>query len=184
MITVDNEIDFLSNVFDFIHEFTGISEDVIFRGYQNKMVLPDDDEFCIFTPINRIRVGTNKRSFNAIGVPDTENGTERETQGVSIDVQIDFWGENASRYAQAIQTAAGSLMANDFFKKNGQAMALLSADNPRNLTAIDETQQYNARWSITCRFLIETSISKSEAWFEDVTFVAIKNVDVYFPPND
>lgn len=178
------EVDFMAGVFDFIVEFTEIDENVVFRGFQSQMVLPDDDEFCIFTPINRSRIGTNKRDFNAIGVPDDENGIEAETQGVAIDVQIDFYGENADRMAQAIDTAAHSLMANKFFRRNGYDVRCLYSTSPQNLTGIDETNQYAIRWSVTATFLIESAISEDLPWFEDITLANIKNVDVYFPPNN
>ncbi len=177
------EVDFMSAVYDFIVNFTGIDEAVVFRGYQSQMSLPDDDEFCIYTPINRSRVGTNLRDFTAAGVPDDENGTEKETQGVSIDMQIDFYGENADRYAQAIDTAAHSLFANKYFENNGHAIRCLYSDSPRNLTGIDETNQYAIRWSVTVTFMIESAIAESLPWFEDITMAAVKNVDVYFPPN-
>lgn len=178
------EIDFMAAVFDFIVEFTGIGEAVVMRGYQSHMVPPDDDEFCIFTPINRTRRGTNIRDFTAVGVPDDENGTEKETQGVEIDVQIDFYGENADRYAQAIDTAAHSIFTNSYFRNNGHDIRCLTSDSPRNLTGIDETETYATRWSVTVTFIIESAISADLPWFEDITVKAVKNVDVYFPPNE
>ena len=67
-----SEADILSEVYDLLaYICDGVT---IIRGNQSREVLPSDDDFIIYTPLYKKRVGTNINSFNAKGVSDISNG--------------------------------------------------------------------------------------------------------------
>ena len=178
------EADFLTALHGYIAAVTGLDGGRIFRGNQSRMVLPKSGAYCIYTPIIRQRRGTNCYDFNAAGLPDDKNGADTITALVLVDVQADFYDENAAQNAQMLEIASRSYMGTNYFKASGVDVRVCTAENPRNLTGIDESNQYEERWSVTITTEINAAIVNSLPWFEDVTYKAFKNVDVYFPPTE
>lgn len=181
-MTLLTEVDFETWLSRFIRHVTGMDEAAVFRGNQSRMVLPPTNEYCIYTPLYRSRIGTNVYSFDGAEVPDAENAPETYTESVDTTVQIDFYGPNASRYAQGMETAARADIANRYFRQNEVDLRVLYSTAPRNLTGLDASQQYVSRWSVDLHVQFDTAISEGVPWFEDVSFSAIKEVDTSFPP--
>ena len=102
---------------------------------------------------------------------------------VLVDVQVDFYADYAAQNAQMLEIASRSYMGTNYFKAAGVDVRVCTAQNPRNLTGIDASNQYEERWSVTITAEINSEIAQKLPWFEDVTLKAIKNVDVYFPPS-
>lgn len=178
------EADFMLALHGYISHVTGLDGIRIFRGNQSRMVLPKSGAYCIYTPIIRQRRGTNVYAFDAEGLPDNENGVDTMTALILIDVQVDFYADNASANAQALEIASRSYIGTDYFKGEGVDVRVVTAQNPRNLTGIDASNQYEERWSVTITAEINAGTTQLLPWFEDFTFQAIKNVDVYFPPTE
>ena len=178
------EADFMLALHGYIAHVTGLDGIRIFRGTQSRMVLPKSGAYCIYTPIIRQRCGTNVYSFDAEGLPDNENGVDTITALILIDVQVDFYADNASANAQALEIASRSYIGTDYFKGEGVDVRVVTAQSPRNLTGIDASNQYEERWSVTITTEINSAYTELLPWFEDVTFNAFKNVDVYFPPTE
>lgn len=173
------EADFMTALHGYIAEITGMDGERIFRGYQSRMVLPKSGDYCIYTPILRNRRGTNVYNFDAAGMPDDENGVDTISALVLIDVQCDFYGSSAMLDAQAVEMASRSYLGTDFFR--GQDVHVVSSEPPRNLTGVDQSNQYEERWSVTITVEVNSTIENSLPWFEDAS-VNIVNVDVAFPP--
>ena len=193
------EADFMLALHGYIANVTGLDGIRIFRGNQSRMVLPKSGAYCIYTPIIRQRRGTNVYAFDAEGLPDNENGVDTMTALILIDVQVDFYADNASANAQALEIASRSYIGTDYFKGEGVDVRVVSAQNPRNLTGIDASNQYEERWSVTITTEVNSSITANLPWFEDVYFRrqtgttpsgepiysdGIVNVDAEFPPTD
>lgn len=178
------EADFMLALHGYIVAVTGLDGGVVFRGNQSRMVLPKKGAYCIYTPIIRQRRGTNLYNFDAEGLPDDKNGTDSLTALVLVDVQVDFYADNASQNAQALEIASRSYIGTDYFKGEGVDVRVVTAQSPRNLTGIDASNQYEERWSVTITTEINSAYTELLPWFEDVTFNAFKNVDVYFPPTE
>ena len=178
------EADFMAALHGYIVAVTGLDGGVVFRGNQSRMVLPKKGAYCIYTPIIRQRRGTNLYNFDAAGLPDDENGTDSLTALVLVDVQVDFFADNASQNAQALEISSRSYIGTDYFKGEGVDVRVVTAQNPRNLTGIDASNQYEERWSVTITAEINSALIQKLPWFEDVTMKALKNVDVYFPPTE
>lgn len=178
------EADFMLALHGYIVAVTGLDGARVFRGNQSRMVLPKSGAYCIYTPIIRQRRGTNVYAFDATNKPDDENGVDTMTALILVDVQVDFYADSASQNAQALEIASRSYIGTDYFKGEGVDVRVCTAQSPRNLTGIDASNQYEERWSVTITAEINAGITQNLPWFEDFTFQAIKNVDVYFPPTE
>jgi hypothetical protein len=117
-------------------------------------------------------------------LPDDKNGTDSLTALVLVDVQVDCYADGAAQNSQMLEIASRSYMGTNYFKAAGVDVRVCTAQNPRNLTGIDASNQYEARWSVTITVEINSALIQKLPWFEDVTLQALKNVDVYFPPTD
>ena len=178
------EADFMTALHGYIVAVTGLDGGVVFRGNQSRMVLPKSGAYCIYTPIIRQRRGTNLYSFDAEGLPDDKNGTDSLTALILVDVQVDFYADYAAQNAQMLEIASRSYMGTNYFKASGVDVRVCTAQNPRNLTGIDASNQYEERWSVTITVEINSALVQNLPWFEDVTWKQFKNVDVYFPPTE
>ena len=180
------EADFMAALHGYISSVTGLEEKRIFRGQQSRMVLPKSGAYCIYTPIIRRRRGTNAYLFNAIGKLDNKNGDDAITALVLVDVQVDFYADDSAQYAQALEMASRSYMGTDYFKRRQKPLdvRVVTAENPRNLTGIDQSNQYEQRWSVTITAEINAVLTNDLPWFEDVTFEKFVNVDAEFPPTE
>ena len=193
------EADFMLALHGYISHVTGLDGIRIFRGNQSRMVLPKSGAYCIYTPIIRQRRGTNVYAFDAEGLPDNENGVDTMTALILIDVQVDFYADNASQNAQALEIASRSYIGTDYFKGEGVDVRVVTAQSPRNLTGIDASNQYEERWSVTITTEVNWSITANLPWFEDVYFRrqtgttpsgehiysdGIINVDAEYPPTE
>ena len=178
------EADFMAALHGYIVAVTGLDGGVVFRGNQSRMVLPKKGAYCIYTPIIRQRRGTNVYDFDAEGLPDDKNGTDSLTSLVLVDVQVDFYADYAAQNAQMLEIASRSYMGTNYFKAAGVDVRVCTAQNPRNLTGIDASNQYEERWSVTITAEINSALVNSLPWFEDVTFEKIVNVDTEFPPTE
>ena len=179
-----SEADFMSALHGYIAEVTGLDSGRIFQGNQSRIILPKTGEYCVYTPIIRRRRGTNVYNFDAAGVDDDTNGTDTMTALILIDVQVDFYDENAMIHAQALEIASKSYFGTDYFKQKNLDVRVCSAENPRNLTGIDASNQFEARWSVTITAEVNSQLSQGLPWFEDVNLQVFKNVDVSFPPTE
>ena len=191
------EADFMAALHGYIVAVTGLDGGVVFRGNQSRMVLPKKGAYCIYTPIIRQRRGTNVYDFDAEGLPDDKNGTDSLTALVLVDVQVDFYADYAAQNAQMLEIASRSYMGTNYFKAAGVDVRVCTAQNPRNLTGIDASNQYEERWSVTITTEINCGITQNLPWFEDVYFRhripgteppeytdGIINVDAEYPPTE
>ena len=190
------EADFMLALHGFISSVTGLDATRIFRGNQSRMVLPKKGAYCIYTPIIRQRRGTNVYSFDAVGKPDDKNGVDSISTLVLVNVQVDFYADNAAQNAQALEIASRSYIGTDYFKQleTPVNVRVCTAENPRNLTGIDQSDQYEERWSVMITTEINAGITHELPWFEDVHFRrklpdgtytdGFVNVDTEFPPTE
>ena len=191
------EADFMAALHGYSVAVTGLDGARVFRGNQSRMVLPKNGAYCIYTPIIRQRRGTNCYDFDAEGLPDNENGVDSISALVLVDVQVDFYADYAAQNAQMLEIASRSYMGTNYFKASGVDVRVCTAQNPRNLTGIDASNQYEERWSVTITTEINCGITQNLPWFEDVQIRrvipgtnppeytdGIINVDAEFPPTE
>lgn len=175
-----NVPDYMTDMFDLITYVTGLTN--IIWGNQSREVLPEDDDFCIYTPITQQRVGSNLYKLDAAGVADTLNAPCTDSKLLQINIQLDFYGESAFKYADGFETFCRSLRCNEWLTQTGKDIRVLYSSAPIDATLVDDTQQYVNRWTTTVSIVVTTGFTEDIPWFEDVTVEAVKDVDVYFKP--
>ena len=189
-----DEPDVYRAVYDFIAAY-GLPEMLpapktgrIFRGWSNRMTLPQDNEYAVMSIISHTRRGTNIETFDASQAAIDEDGVITTSELVLCDVQIDFCSDPhsgrdyARRRAQAIETAARSSLAPQFFAQYN--MSCLYADNARDMSFVGDARQYVSRWMTTVHLSFVTAVSAELPWFDAVNLKRLENVDVHHPPTN
>ena len=160
------EADIMSEVYDFL---THVCENVpTIRGNQSREALPQDDDFIIYTPLYKRRVGTNVHTFNAVGVPDKSNGDFNDTALFMTDIQVDCFGENAMEYATKINLFAHSIVCRDWLVSQNLNIRVCNCTDPQQIDFIDDTRQYCSRYMLTLSICHGAGVTAKTPWFEDV----------------
>ena len=165
------EADYMTALHGYISKVTGLDGTRIFRGNQARMVLPKKGPYCVYTPLYRKRVGWNFYAFDASECDDDTNGLDTITALVLVDVQVDFYMDDAAYNAQALEIASKSYYGTEYFRAEKVDVRVVSAENPRNLTDIDMSDQYVERWSLTITAEVNSAWTTDLPWFEDYTLV-------------
>lgn len=179
-------IDVYRAIYDFLTEYTApyLPKERFFRGAQSRMVIPKDNEFCIFHVINTSRIGTNVETFNASQAAEGEDGVSTIKVLYQTGIQVDYYSgdENTARQrAEALSAFCRSGVATLFLENYGVRCAF--SDDPRDMASIDETNQFIDRWSITMYVQHWSQIDLRIPWFDSVG-VGLKDVDVFYPPQE
>lgn len=175
-------IDVLSAVYDFVLQYAksdnvpAYREEQIIIAWQNSATLPaDTQEFCVISEINTVRHGTNEES----AVID-DSVTFYET--LEHIIQLDFYGVNpydTRVRANAIEMLAFSRVATAFFSAySDQYLTCLYADDVRNLTGLDETKTFIARYQVTLHLEERLNQAIQTDYFTNVN-LHLENVDVH-----
>lgn len=181
-VTPLDEADLYGAVYDFVLAFARpeLPPDAIYRGWRNRSALPAmSEEYAVISVLGHYRRGATVERFSA---PSAESDGELElTELVEADVQIDLCsnGDAARRRAQCLETAARSTAGCDFFAARG--VGCLYATDVRDISFEGDSNQFVRRCMTTLRLSFPTGVKVAQDWFAAVK-PALKNVDVYFPP--
>lgn len=183
-----------------LYYVTGNSQ--IFRGNQSREVLPEDNDYIVYTPITQKRIGTNIATLHAEDVKPTDDAPEQNSKLLQIDLQVDCYGDKSFAYAEGLETFAGSGRCNDWLTQNGAGIRVLYASDPMDGTLVDDTQQYVTRWIVTLSICLTVSNTDSIPWIEEVEVNVVPkaedspvppieqvgakmvNIDVVYPPKE
>lgn len=160
------EADIMSEVYDLLAHVCDTNQ--IIRGNQSREALPSDDDFIIYTPLYKKRVGTNIHTFEAVDVPDDESGDFSDTALFMTDIQVDCFGENAMEYATKINLFAHSIVCRDWLVSQKLNIRVCSCTDPQQIDFIDDTRQYCNRYMLTLSICHGAEITNKTPWFEDV----------------
>lgn len=164
------EVDFMAALHGYLAKVTGMDGNRIFQGNQSRMVLPKTGPYCIYTPITRQRRGTNFLAFDAEDCDDDTNGIDTLTALVLIDVQVDFYMDDAAQNAQAVEIASRSYYGTEYFKAEKTDMRVVTAKTTQNLTGLDASDQFAARWTVTITAEVNPAWTTDLPWFEDYNY--------------
>jgi len=133
-ITVDQVIDALA---DFLAPFVPAAQ--IVRAQVNRVPMPSNPGI-VLTELNQVD----------LSVPDTEYQPDDSTATIKgptrIDVQIDFYGKQASEFCKTVKTAFRSHWGFSHFPAN--IKPLYTSDGIQAPLVTGE-QQYERRWTLT-----------------------------------
>lgn len=148
---------------EMLKKYTDCIPNNILAGYNNRVQLPADNDYIVFTVLNPFRTGTPIERTTATPL----QGTVTSYQHFRLPVQIDFYGANSFDRANDIINLSRTSTLCDFFKQyNIQPIA---ADDAQNLTGISGEQEYVERWMVQLEVEYTDVYSTKQDVFEEVS---------------
>lgn len=171
--------DIYKALYDYVSIFATpiLPPDNIIIGWQNRHYLPPNtNEYAVITVIDTKRRGTNTHEwYDDIDVPD--NSIVKEMELVESGIQIDFCSnnDNAEKRSRSIELITRSEFGVNFLKTYN--IAPLYADGTRDISFVDQSEQYVRRFMTTVyiSYWVNTTISVSS--FTNAG-IYLENVDV------
>ena len=157
MATLKQEIQ--RGIRDMLIQFTDCPSNNIFAGYGNKVELPLDNNYIVFTVLNPYRTGT----------PLVENtstlakGNLTSHQDFRLEVQIDFYGNFAFDRACDIINISRTEFLCSFFKP--YKIQPIACEDARNLTGISGEDEYVERWEVSLEIDYRDAVSVNQEVF-------------------
>lgn len=133
----------------------------ILAGDQQNMVLPENEDYIIFTIVSQMRHGTTSEDYD----PDGETLALHELNEVVVKVDCYADSTNSTQddtilraqiRANNLNTLFRSSVAPDFFKRYG--ISALYADDAQNTTLVSDSQQYLHRWTVNLHLCFKSSV--------------------------
>ena len=133
----------------------------ILAGDQQNMVLPENEDYIIFTVVSQMRHGTTSEAYD----PDGETLSLHELNEVVVKVDCYADSTNSTQddailraqiRANNLNTLFRSSVAPDFFKRYG--ISALYADDAQNTTLVSDSQQYLHRWTVSLHLCFKSSV--------------------------
>lgn len=111
-------------------------------------------------------------------------GTQTLLQNVELSVQLDVHGPRAMDNANVISTVFLDSEASRRFDEMDPPVNMrpLYADEPRQLAFLNDSQQYENRYSIDAHFQVNQALTVPQQFADQLAVTAI-NVDVTYPPS-
>ena len=165
----------LETVNDYILTYTDVTQDKLFRGYQNRATLPQTDDYTMYWMDNTVRHGTNVDIYGNTEV--SINALQERT------VSIDFCGndhEKVENRAKRLAVLGRSFISCDYFKAQG--FNYNYADDMQYLPFTDENDQWVHRYRITIHLTEWDNVTLTQQTAKEVTVQKVVNVDVAYPP--
>ena len=150
----------------------------IVQGQDNRVTMPDEAGWILLTPILSARLATNIDTWSNAGAPTTQ----ADQTFWRHDVQVDCFGASAHDNA----TIIGQLWRDDYAYSNlvatGYDIAPLYASDLRNLEFVNDSAQYEKRWSIDLSLQASPVVNVPQQ-FAGVAQVTPISVDATYPPH-
>ena len=133
----------------------------ILAGDQQNMVLPENEDYVIYTVSGLTRHGTTSEDYD----PDGETLSLHELNEVVVKVDCYADSTNSTQddailraqiRANNLNTLFRSSVAPDFFKRYG--ISALYADDAQNTTLVSDSQQYLHRWTVSLHLCFKSSV--------------------------
>ena len=133
----------------------------ILAGDQQNMVLPENEDYVIYTVSGLTRHGTTSEDYD----PDGETLALHELNEVVVKVDCYADSTNSTQddailraqiRANNLNTLFRSSVAPDFFKRYG--ISALYADDAQNTTLVSDSQQYLHRWTVSLHLCFKSSV--------------------------
>lgn len=150
-------------LYEFLTTYTtpAIEPTQVLAGDQQNMVLPENEDYIIFTIVSQMRHGTTSEDYD----PDGETLSLHELNEVVVKVDCYADSTNSTQddailraqiRANNLNTLFRSSVAPDFFKRYG--ISALYADDAQNTTLVSDSQQYLHRWTVNLHLCFKSSV--------------------------
>lgn len=168
----------LDAVYDFVLTYApNAIGDNIFRGWENRMALPQTQNFIVISIQDTLRIGTNVVDYSQSAQGNISNQTLRE-----YIVDIDFCNidqETAQTQASTIETLGRSDIGVTFFNNNGASLNY--ADDMEFLPYTDEQDQYLHRYRVSLHLTQWDQTTLTQDYFNSVN-LRVENIDAHHKP--
>lgn len=143
----------------------------ILAGDQQNMVLPENEDYVIYTVSGLTRHGTTSEDYD----PDGETLSLHELNEVVVKVDCYADSTNSTQddailraqiRANNLNTLFRSSVAPDFFKRYG--ISALYADDAQNTTLVSDSQQYLHRWTVSLHLCFKSSVVVPQQGFTEM----------------
>lgn len=133
----------------------------VLAGDQQNMVLPENEDYVIYTVSGLTRHGTTSEDYD----PDGETLSLHELNEVVVKVDCYADSTNSTQddailraqiRANNLNTLFRSSVAPEFFKHYG--ISALYADDAQNTTLVSDSQQYLHRWTVSLHLCFKSSV--------------------------
>lgn len=158
-----------------------IDTDVVELGQQNRVPMPDADNFVIMTPIGQFGLSTNRVEYDDNGL--IGQGKQLNSRSTRWSCQIDCYGERASSYASIIGTLVRSDYACEWFAENGRIITPLYCTEPHQTAMINGEQQYEDRWTMEFIGQYNPIVTTPRDFIDNIT-VGVIAADLKYPPEN
>jgi hypothetical protein len=147
----------------------------VIRSQGNRTPMPTGD-FCTMTPMFQAGLSTSWSDYTDPGANPGSENVQRDTQW---NVQLDFYGPNASDRAAIVAALIRTPYACDQLAASG--MQPLYAGEPKQTSLINAEQQYENRWTVD--FVAQFNpVVQTPMDFAAQLAIGLADVDVTFPP--
>lgn len=143
----------------------------VLAGDQQNMVLPENEDYVIYTVSGLTRHGTTSEDYD----PEGETLSLHELN--EVVVKVDCYADSANSTqddailraqirANNLNTLFRSSVAPDFFKRYG--ISALYADDAQNTTLVSDSQQYLHRWTVSLHLCFKSSVVVPQPGFTEM----------------
>lgn len=168
------------NLISALYEFlcTYITPEVdpsqVLTGDAQNMVLPENEDYIIFTVVSQMRHGTTAEHYDA----DSETLALKELNEVTVKVDCYADSTNSSEddailraqiRANNLHTLFRSSVAPEFFRRYG--ISALYADDATNTTLVSDSNQYLHRWSVNLHLSFKNTVTVPQPGFTKMQVV-------------
>lgn len=168
------------NLISALYEFlcTYITPEVdpsqVLTGDAQNMVLPENEDYIIFTVLSQMRHGTTAEHYD----PDAETLALKELNEVTVKVDCYADSTNsreddailrAQIRANNLHTLFRSSVAPEFFRRYG--ISALYADDATNTTLVSDSNQYLHRWSVNLHLSFKNTVTVPQPGFTEMKVV-------------
>ena len=146
----------------------------VLTGDQQNMVLPENEDYIIFTVVSQMRHGTTSEDYD----PDGETLALKELNEVTVKVDCYADSTNSSEddailraqiRANNLHTLFRSSVAPEFFRRYG--ISALYADDATNTTLVSDSNQYLHRWSVNLHLSFKNTVTVPQPGFTEMKVV-------------
>lgn len=156
----------------FLLRYSGLPEDLVFRGNQSRTAMPSGETFLVFTEIMKVPVSVGTEFFDvALGEkPEEDVGTWTVSPLHHITFQVDAWGDDGCQVLDRLKVLFKSGVGAEYFAKLRKGpldgVGVVSARAWMGTTTTDGTPEYATR--ATCDFVLSARLTESvdQDWAE------------------
>ena len=151
---------------NFVSKFTGLDKELIYIGFQNRVPLPKEKNYCIITVYNLNRLGTPIEKYSS-----TAKAYYIE-QHFQANVQIDFYGDTARENASIIVTTSRTLVGANYLK--AYQIQPLYCEDARRMVNVTGERQYEDRYMVDFNIEFDGVVSVQQDGFNEAKLNLIK----------